>query len=316
MVRRTLQITAREFLHSERGVPPKMCRNRSLPAIALCLALSTIAGCATAPPEVRSCGAALSLPAMPGKAPKTGLGGAHGLPAGPIETRFEAAVYDLVNEERLRRGLKALALREDLVAVARRHALDMAARRYFSHFTPDGLDPGDRAAANGVAYAALAENLARVRESERPGPLALDGWLRSPLHRRNLLDEGSRGFESTGVGVAIAPDGAVLVVQLFCLWEDRQGDPGAGADRTAGAADPTDLARHAAPARPSGAKGRERPPSDALAPAGSLSPPSREQEVHRTPREVPPPPGHTFGESRGSPESSSQDRSRPRRGKS
>jgi uncharacterized protein YkwD len=91
----------------------------------------------------------------------------------------------------------------------------MANRGYFSHYTPEGLGPGDRARRGGVRYGAFAENLARVRNGRAPADLAIRAWLKSPGHRRNLLDEGRVGYRYTGVGVAVAPDGTVLLSQVF-----------------------------------------------------------------------------------------------------
>ena len=45
--------------------------------------------------------------------------------------------------------------------------------------------------------------------------LAIDGWLNSPGHRRNLLDERSAGYRYTGIGVARDVDGAVYIAQVY-----------------------------------------------------------------------------------------------------
>jgi uncharacterized protein YkwD len=128
-----------------------------------------------------------------------------------VETRTLAAA----NGVRREAGLPELRMRRDLVEVARRHALDMARRGYMAHVSPEGKNPGDRAHEAGVAYKAIAENLARVRHSDDPGDLAVTGWLTSPTHRRNLLDERGTGYVYTGIGVARAPDGTVNIAQVF-----------------------------------------------------------------------------------------------------
>jgi uncharacterized protein YkwD len=132
-----------------------------------------------------------------------------------VEPSLESRTLTAANGARRQAGLPALAVRKDLVAVARKHALDMAERGYFSHYTPEGESPGARARDAGVAYAAYAENLARVKRSDRPDLLAVDGWLKSPTHRRNLLDERGTGYRYTGIGVARAPDGTVHIAQVF-----------------------------------------------------------------------------------------------------
>lgn len=187
------------------------------PAFALVLVPVLLAACASASgarPETRVRGAASLVPEA---------GPADATPAEPARTRhgsridpeLEALLFVLANRARTGRGLGSLELRGDLIGIARRHALDMAGRGYFSHYTPEGAGPGDRARAGGVRYGAFAENLARVRHAVEPAGLAVDAWLESPGHRRNLLDEGRIGYRYTGVGVAIAPDGTVLLSQVF-----------------------------------------------------------------------------------------------------
>ena len=120
-----------------------------------------------------------------------------------------------------------LVVRDRLLdAVAQKHAADMAARGYYSHTTPEGLDPTGRAAAveyncrkrtGDVVWTGVAENIytigPRAAYSEGTAAGAVRSWLRSPGHRRNILD--SR-YSRLGVGVAIGARGAIYAVQNFC----------------------------------------------------------------------------------------------------
>jgi len=126
---------------------------------------------------------------------------------------LEARVLDLANRIREIRGAPVLTPRRDLRSVARGHARDMADRAYFSHTSPEGNGPGERA--RHISFRALGENLARVRNAEDPVFLAIRGWLRSPSHRRVLLDERGVDYIYTGIGVAVAPDGTVYLAQVF-----------------------------------------------------------------------------------------------------
>ena len=132
-----------------------------------------------------------------------------------VDVQLEAEVFVFANRVRAEHGESRLTMRGDLIEIARRHALDMAKRGYFSHSSPEGAGPGERARAGAARFGAFAENLARVRRSAEPAELAITGWLESPGHRRNLLDEKGVGYRFTGVGVAIAPDGSVLLAQVF-----------------------------------------------------------------------------------------------------
>ena len=128
---------------------------------------------------------------------------------------IESRAYLQANYARKRAGLGELEMRLDLMDAARAHAADMADRGYFSHFSPEGSGPGDRADRMGIRFAALAENLARVRHSTDPAAMAVHGWLKSPGHRRNLLDEGAAGYRFTGIGVARGGDGSIYLAQVF-----------------------------------------------------------------------------------------------------
>ena len=50
---------------------------------------------------------------------------------------LEAKMLQLVNAERVKRGLQPLKPDPEMTAVARAHSKDMFARGYFSHYTPE-----------------------------------------------------------------------------------------------------------------------------------------------------------------------------------
>jgi uncharacterized protein YkwD len=182
-------------------------KTKSVRAAVLVLSL-LIASCAST--ETLSGGGALGRsapPRAPVLQPRSG--------AALFDTGLEARAFVLANRARRKAGLPDLEMRMDLVHVARLHAKDMAERGYFSHHSPEGTGPADRATLNGVCFCAYAENLARIRNARDPSLLAVEGWLRSPGHRRNLLDEGRAGYRYTGMGVAVGRDGSVLLAQVF-----------------------------------------------------------------------------------------------------
>jgi uncharacterized protein YkwD len=120
-----------------------------------------------------------------------------------------------VNAVRRRQGLPPLARNPILDQVAQEHADDMLRRSYISHRTPEGLDPSDRARAAGYRPGA-GENIVEQRFSAEE---AMDAWMASPGHRRNILDPNCREL---GLGLAVgarygpAPDGyQVIWVQSF-----------------------------------------------------------------------------------------------------
>ncbi|MGY1784072.1 CAP domain-containing protein [Geodermatophilus sp. SYSU D00698] len=113
----------------------------------------------------------------------------------------------LVNQERTAAGCAPVVADAALAAVARAHSADMRDRGYFSHDTPEGLDPFDRARAAGVGNA-RAENIAQGQ----PDPAAvMAAWMNSPGHRANILN---CSLTELGVGVAEG-SGGPWWTQLF-----------------------------------------------------------------------------------------------------
>ncbi len=130
-------------------------------------------------------------------------------------TRVEAEMLARINGVRRQAGLPALALNPLLDRISQEHADDMLLRSYFGHRTPEGLGPSERARADGY-LAGIGENLVEKRYSVQE---ALDAWLGSPPHRRNILDPDVR---EVGLGLALgggydaAPGGyRVVWVQSF-----------------------------------------------------------------------------------------------------
>jgi len=152
---------------------------------------------------------------------------------------IERRVHALVNEYRVENGRSALSYDTELVSIARGHSLDMAENDFFDHDNLRGMDPTDRAEAAGYScykiYGSyytegLAENIWQgwLYDSityigvvpyynwltqDEIAELAVDGWISSPGHRANLLEE---NYDREGIGVAIAADDKVYITQDFC----------------------------------------------------------------------------------------------------
>lgn len=110
-----------------------------------------------------------------------------------IDAEAEEKMLEMVNEERTKRGLKALVMDEKLREVARAHSRDMFARGYFAHVNPDGEDPFQRMDKAGVKYVVAGENLALAPNVD----LAHEGLMNSPGHRANIL---TAEFGKVGIG--------------------------------------------------------------------------------------------------------------------
>jgi subtilisin family serine protease len=108
-----------------------------------------------------------------------------------------AQVLVLVNQERAKVGAPALVFHSTLSQAAQGHAADMAARGYFSHYTPpSNTDPGARLRQAGYAWVTYAENIAAGYPTAEA---VVTAWMGSAGHRANILNARLREI---GVGIA------------------------------------------------------------------------------------------------------------------
>ena len=154
--------------------------------------------------------------------------------------QLEGRMHELVNSERVKRGLPPLKHVEALGRVARSHSKDMAARAYFAHTSPEGRNPTERGELAGYncrkdytsGYThGLAENIHRAWlyksyrtqngeivsfdwfTQEGLARTIVTGWMNSKGHKKNIL---AASYDRSGMGVAIAKDGKVYSTQNFC----------------------------------------------------------------------------------------------------
>lgn len=128
----------------------------------------------------------------------------------------EAEIFQLVNEARLNAGLSPLAQRDELLAPARLHSLDMAKEEFIDHVGPDGRSVLERVGAldRTLIQSEMRENLAYIGGDlnyEDTGHLLHTNLFNSPAHKDNLLAPRTTHF---AVGVVRAEKGA-WVTQVF-----------------------------------------------------------------------------------------------------
>lgn len=130
----------------------------------------------------------------------------------PALEALATRLHEAVNRVRAEHHLVPLERVSVLDRAARGHSADMAARRYLSHDSPEGTNPVDRIRAAGAAdFTLAAENVGLTSRGE-PNREILQGWLHSPVHRRNLL---APAFNATGLGIARASDGSLYYTQVY-----------------------------------------------------------------------------------------------------
>ncbi len=152
---------------------------------------------------------------------------------------IEKRIHFLINGERKKQGLSSLTWNDALSSIARKHSSDMAKRTYFSHVSPEGHDFSYRykqegylceVRGQGKVYYTGGENIFQnnlydkvtisngVRQYDwnsvdRIAETTVDGWMKSPGHRKNIL---MPYWVGEGIGVSVSPDDKVYITQNFC----------------------------------------------------------------------------------------------------
>lgn len=154
---------------------------------------------------------------------------------------LESRIHELINVQRRQNGVSELAYDSFLADIARGHSYDMVLRNYFDHTDPDGKNA--RARGDSAGYPCirgyrnyytegLAENLyqgyrysAYLKDPngtivdykwnslEQIANEAVNGWMNSEGHRKNILDD---HFQQEGIGIAFSADDKIYVTENFC----------------------------------------------------------------------------------------------------
>ncbi len=136
-----------------------------------------------------------NFPVFCGVAPAQTLSAVAAMPQGPADpVAAERELIDLVNRDRARAGLPALIVDPRLTAIARAHSQDMADHDFVGHVSPRTGTAMDRVRRTGLRPELVLENVGRAYGATE----AESGFLASPGHRGNLLDQHARRL---GVGV-------------------------------------------------------------------------------------------------------------------
>lgn len=107
----------------------------------------------------------------------------------------ETQMVNLVNQERINRGIRALSVNETLVTIARLKSADMVKNNYFDHNSPTYGSPFDMMKKYGVTYKTAGENIAGNSSTAA----AHQALMNSEGHRDNILNP---NFNQIGIGIA------------------------------------------------------------------------------------------------------------------
>ena len=109
-------------------------------------------------------------------------------------TSYEQEVIRLVNEIRVKNGLKALTYDWELSRVARYKSRDMKDNNYFSHTSPVYGSPFQMIKNFGISFRSAGENIAKGYSTPQA---VVNGWMNSSGHRANILNA---NYTHIGVG--------------------------------------------------------------------------------------------------------------------
>lgn len=123
-------------------------------------------------------------------------------------TTDEQEVFNLINSQRTKKGLKALIIDKEAQNVARIKAKDMVDNNYFSHNSPIYGSPFDMLNSFKVSYKSAGENIA----GNSSNSAAVNAWMNSAGHKANILNS---SYNYTGIGIVSSPKYGKIYVQFF-----------------------------------------------------------------------------------------------------
>ncbi|ELS00835.1 Cysteine-rich secretory protein family [Xenococcus sp. PCC 7305] len=119
--------------------------------------------------------------------------------------------HQQVNQYRQSKNLPPLTLNESISEQARIHSQNMAQGK--SPFSHEGFEQRIKLIGSTIAYRSAAENVAYNQGYRDPATSAVEGWLKSPGHYKNIIGD----YNLTGMGVAQNSRGEYYFTQIFVL---------------------------------------------------------------------------------------------------
>ncbi len=125
-----------------------------------------------------------------------------------VDEKSEKELFVLVNNERKKIAIRELTWDPKIVLLSREYATDLWTRHYFSHYSPEGKNVGDRLNLTKINYSYAGENLALAPTIKT----AHSGLMASKGHRENILNP---RFSKMGIGVIDNVFYGKIFVQVF-----------------------------------------------------------------------------------------------------
>ncbi len=122
---------------------------------------------------------------------------------------MEYRTVDMINQIRAKHNLPPLEIWHQLCEISRGHCLNMAEKKCgFGH---DGFDRRSKNLKSDRFVYRFGENVATNFNYKDPVKVAVEGWMESPGHRKNILGD----YNETGVGIVQNTRGEWYLTQLF-----------------------------------------------------------------------------------------------------
>ena len=123
-------------------------------------------------------------------------------------TAMEQQMVNLVNQERVKQGLKPLEVDMRLVKAARLKSQDMIDKNYTGHISPTYGSPFDMLKSMGITYKTAGENIAGAGTVDR----AHTNLMNSSGHRANIL---YTQYTKIGIGIIQGGPYGLMITQIF-----------------------------------------------------------------------------------------------------
>jgi uncharacterized protein YkwD len=148
---------------------------------------------------------------------RSSAGGGQGTNLSSQIPNAESQMLGVINQDRSREKAAAITSSGALASLARAHAQDMAAKKFFNHVNKEGLNPQDRANRAGVGpifenisfATGVSDLFSAAQDAERQ---MMGEPPNQKNHRSNIIDP---DHKTVGVGIAVSKDGVFYMVQEF-----------------------------------------------------------------------------------------------------
>lgn len=119
----------------------------------------------------------------------------------------EKQLADLINRERLARGLQPLTLDSDLIKWSKIKSQDMVKNNYFAHKAPGYGNVAEMLRNSGVIFRYAGENLGKASTVIN----VHNGFMKSSVHKATILHN---GYTHLGIGIA-SKGSTIFVTEIF-----------------------------------------------------------------------------------------------------